>query len=183
MFIKVKELELRRTVFDETFTPGVIELGPEVEQKVPLRATGRAELVRENRGAKDIVDDIRLVGTFSTDVVVRCARCLEPVEQAVAEEFDLLYRPLGVDAKEDDASIGPGETEIGYYQGEGLLLEDVLKEQLLLALPVKLLCRANCKGLCPHCGRNLNVENCDCASTVPDPRWAALGDLRKKLER
>jgi len=60
-----------------------------------------------------------------------------------------------VDAKEDDASIGPGETEIGYYQGEGLLLEDVLKEQLLLALPVKLLCRANCKGLCPHCGRNL----------------------------
>jgi len=48
---------------------------------------------------------------------------------------------------------------------------------------VKLLCRSDCKGLCPHCGRNLNVESCDCAASVTDPRWSALGDLRKKLER
>jgi uncharacterized protein len=183
MFIKVKELELRKASFDETLTPGAIDLGKEIEQKAPLRATGRAELVQENRGAREIVDDIRLVGAFSTKVEVRCARCLEPVVQTVSESFDLLYRPLGVDAKGDDASIGPAETEIGYFTGEGLLLEDVLKEQILLALPVKLLCRASCKGLCPHCGCNLNIESCHCASNIGDPRWNALEDIRKKLER
>ncbi|HLW55696.1 MAG TPA: DUF177 domain-containing protein [Candidatus Angelobacter sp.] len=183
MFIKIKDLELRKLAFDETFPPGKIELGEDLEQKSAVKAAGTAELVRENRGAREIVEDIRLVGSFSARVQVRCARCLEPVENDLAESFDLLYRPLGVDAKGDDASIGRAETEIGYYQGGGLLLEDVLKEQLLLALPVKQVCDPGCKGLCPHCGRNLNVEACDCAATVSDPRWTALEDIRKKLER
>ena len=130
-----------------------------------------------------MVEDIRLVGSFSTEVEVRCARCLDPVDNVIAEKFDLLYRPLGVDARGDEVAISQAETEIGYYQGDGLLLEDVLKEQVLLALPVKQVCRANCKGLCPHCGKNLNVESCDCVVTMQDPRWAALEDIRKKLER
>ena len=183
MFITVKELELRKVLFDEAFPPGAIDLGQEVEQKTPLLAAGRVELVREDRGGKDIVEDIRLVGNFSTSLVLPCSRCLEPVAHAVAEAFDLLYRPLGADASGKDASIGLAEMEIGYYQGEGILLEDVLKEQVLLALPVKLLCRADCQGLCPHCGSNRNAESCNCASNVSDPRWTALGDIRKKLER
>jgi uncharacterized protein len=183
MFIKIKDLELRNLEFDESFAPGVIALGDDQVQTTPLKAMGRAELIRENRGARDVVEDIRLVGSFSTEVEVRCARCLEPVDNAIAEKFDLLYRPLGVDARGDEVAISQAETEIGYYQGEGLLLEDVLKEQVLLALPLKQVCRASCKGLCPHCGKNLNVESCDCVATMQDPRWAALEDIRKKLER
>ncbi len=64
--------------------------------------------------------------------------------------FDLIYRPLGVDRRADEVSISEAETEIGYYQGEGLLLEDALREQVLLATPVRALCREDCKGLCPH---------------------------------
>lgn len=183
MFIKIKDLELRKMEFDETIMPGVIDLGEDVRQRGPLRAAGHAELVRENRGARKVVEDIRLVGSFSADLELRCARCLEAVDNPVAEAFDLLYRPQGVDAGAEDASIGKAETEIGYYQGEGLLLEDALKEQILLALPVKQVCSPACKGLCPHCGRNLNVESCDCAATVTDQRWGALEDIRKKLER
>ena len=183
MFIKVKELELRKIVFDESFPPGVIDLIEHVEQKAPLKASGRAELLRENRGAGEVVEDIRLVGAFSTQVEIRCARCLDPVPHAVQENFDLVYRPQGVDATGEERAISIAETEIGYYQGEGLLLEDVLKEQILLALPVKQVCRRECKGLCPHCGQNLNLETCHCVSTMTDPRWAALEDIRKKLER
>lgn len=182
MFIKTKELELRNLVFDENFQPETINLGPEIRQKTPIHAAGRAELIRENRGARDVIEDIRLVGNMSTQVEVLCDRCLEPVEQNISDSFDLLYRPQGVDTIGDEVAITRAETEIGYYRGEGLLLEDVLKEQILLALPVKLVCRANCKGLCPHCGCNLNVERCDCITTMPDPRWAALEDIRKKLE-
>ena len=182
MFIKIKELELRKLVFDENLQPGTIDLGQELRQRVPLHASGRAELIRESRGSRQVVEDIRLVGSMSTQVEARCARCLDPVERDVSESFDLLYRPQGVDAAGDEAAITQAETEIGYYRGDGLLLEDVLKEQILLALPVKLVCSAECKGLCPHCGRNLNVENCDCVTTMADPRWGALEDIRKKLE-
>jgi uncharacterized protein len=183
MFIKVKDLELRKLEFDENYPPGVVELQEDVTQTSPLKASGRAELVRENRGGKNIVDDIRLVGKFSTNVEILCARCLEPVQDSVAEEFDLIYRPQGVDASGEENSINQAETEIGYYTGEGILLEDVLKEQVLLALPVKQVCNATCKGLCPHCGTNLNTGRCDCASPVSDPRWLALEDIRKKLQQ
>ena len=183
MLIKVKDLALRKIEFDESFAPGMIDLVEGVEQKTPLKASGRAELLRENWGAGKIVEDIRLVGSFSTQIEVRCARCLDPVPNRVQENFDLVYRPQGVDAVGAEASISRAETEIGYYQGEGLLLEDVLKEQILLALPVKQVCRRDCKGFCPHCGSNLNLESCNCVSTMTEPRWAALEDIRKKLER
>jgi uncharacterized protein len=183
MLIRIKDLELRKLEFDETVTPGSLDLGTDLELKGPLRACGHAELVKENRGAHSVVEDIRLVGRLSTQVGSRCARCLEPVANTVAEEFDLIFRPQGVDARGEEVSISRAETEIGYYQGEGLLLEDALKEQILLALPAKQVCSESCKGLCPHCGRNLNTETCACAGAVSDPRWTALEDIRKKLER
>jgi uncharacterized protein len=111
-----------------------------------------------------------------------CARCLEPVSRDVARKFDLLYRPQGADAGKEELSVTAAEAEVGYYQGEGLLLEDVLREQMLLALPLRVICKEECRGLCPHCGKNLNVEQCSCAEPLEDPRWAALREIREKLE-
>jgi uncharacterized protein len=111
-----------------------------------------------------------------------CARCVETVEHPLEASFDLLYRPIGVDASGAERAISTSETEIGYYNGDGLVLEDVLREQVLLSLPEKTLCRADCKGLCPGCGRNLNTEQCCCESTEADPRWSALSDLRSKIK-
>src|SRR5690348_7622371 len=98
MFIKIKDLELRKLEFDESIQPGIIDFGEDLTQTAPLRSTGRAELLRENRGAREIVEDIRLVGRFSIAIETHCARCLEAVDNSVAEEFDLVYRPQGVDA-------------------------------------------------------------------------------------
>jgi len=104
-----------------------------------------------------------------------------PVVQQVARSFDLLYRPLGVDAGQKELSVTTTEAEVSYYQGEGLLLEDAVREQVLLALPLKVICREDCKGLCPHCGKNLNTEQCSCAEPVEDLRWSALKEIRNKL--
>ena len=103
--------------------------------------------------------------------------------QDVRRDFDLLYRPLGADAGRDELSVTDAEAEIGYYEGEGVLLEDVLREQVLLAVPLKVICRDDCKGLCPHCGKNLNQEQCSCAAPGEDARWGALKEIRGKLER
>jgi len=182
MFLDIRELELHPREFEEEVQPGVIDFGSDVSQRTPLKTAGRAEVVEEHHGKHQIIKDIRLRGRLSAGLELQCARCLESVPQQVAREFELLYRPLGADAGRDELSVTDAEAEIGYYQGDGVLLEDVLREQVLLALPLKITCRENCKGLCPHCGKNLNQEQCSCAFPVDDPRWSALKEIRGRLE-
>jgi uncharacterized protein len=182
MFIEIIELQLHPVEFQEEYGPGAIDFGPDFRQISPLNATGRAQLVEEHHGRHEKLDDIRLSGDVATNVEMACARCLEPVVQNVARSFDLLYRPLGSDAGREEISVTAADAEIGYYQGEGLALEDAVREQVLLALPLKVLCREDCKGLCAHCGKNLNLERCSCAEPIEDPRWSALKDIRNKLE-
>jgi uncharacterized protein len=126
------------------------------------------------------VEDIRVRAKYQGKVDVACARCLEPVEHSLEGEFDLIFRPLGIEDG-DDHSISTSETEIGYYQKSGLVLEDVLREQVLLSLPARTLCRQDCKGLCPRCGQNLNSEACACETAPVDPRWSALSGLSSSL--
>jgi uncharacterized protein len=182
MFLDIKDLERHPLDFKEEYAPDVIDLGGEARQLTPLKTAGRAELVEEHHGKHEIIKDIRLRGRLSTELELQCARCLEPVPQKVDREFELLYRPLGIDAGRDEISVTDAEAEIGYYQGEGVLLEDVLREQVLLALPLKVTCSEDCRGLCLHCGKNLNQEKCSCTVPMEDPRWAALREIRSKLE-
>jgi uncharacterized protein len=182
MLISIRELELHELPFAQEFRPEVIDFGPDITQQTQLKATGRAELVEERRGHGKPIEDIRVVGDCSTRVELRCARCLEPVVRDISSHFDLIYRPLGADAGEDERSVRGVESDIGYYQGEGLLLEDILREQVLLAIPIKAVCSDACKGLCPRCGRNLNEGPCDCPKSTEDVRWAALSGLRDKLK-
>jgi uncharacterized protein len=182
MFLDIKDLEIRPLDFEEEIQPGAIDLGEEVRQRTALKTLGRAELVEEHHGKHQVIKDIRLRGRLSAGLELQCARCLDAVKQDVKREFELLYRPLGADAGKDELSVTDAEAEIGYYQGEGILLEDVLREQVLLALPLKITCRDDCKGLCPHCGKNLNQEQCSCAVPAEDPRWAALKEIRTRLE-
>lgn len=181
MLIEIKDLELHPIDFEEEFRLGELDLGPDLQQKTALHAAGRAQLIEEHHGKHERIKDIRVSGELSTSLELLCARCLEPVTQDVSRKFDLLYRPLGADAGREELSVTGAEAEISYYQGEGLLLEDAIREQVLLAVPLKVICRENCKGLCPHCGANQNVEGCSCAEPVEDPRWTPLKDLRSKL--
>jgi uncharacterized protein len=181
MLIRVADLQLHKLEFKQDFQPGDIEFGLDLNQVGALHAEGRAEVIVEHRGHKQDIDDIRVVAKLDATMEVGCARCLEPVQFTVNRAFDLLYRPLGVDRRAEEVSISEADTEIGYYDGDALLLEDVLREQVLLASPVKLVCREDCKGLCPQCGANLNDETCNCQQPG-DPRWAALSDLKNKLQ-
>lgn len=183
MLIEIRELEAHAVDFEEQISPGVIDFGPGIRQKGDLRSAGRAELVQEHHGKHQLINDIRVAGGFSARLELACARCLEPISRDVAKNFDLLYRPQGIDAGREELSVTAAEAEVGYYQGQGLLLEDVLREQILLALPLKAICREDCRGLCPHCGSNLNLEQCQCAEPLEDPRWEALKNIRQRLER
>ncbi len=156
------------------YTPDVLQVGP-------LSVTGRAALLVEHHGHKEVVEDIRLRASYDGDFTLLCARCLDPVPQRLTGDFDLIFRPEAADSDSGERSITEEETEIGYYEERGLVLDDVVREQVLLSLPNRTLCSPDCKGLCQHCGANLNTATCNCERASTDPRWSALAGLAGKL--
>ena len=179
MLISVRALALRPLDFDEKLAAGALDLGPEMKQVGSLSTRGRAQVISEHRGPRQVLNDLRITGKLKTTVELQCARCLTPVRQAVEREFELLYRPLGADKGREETPVNEAESEISYYEGDGLKLEDLLREQVMLAVPMRVLCDESCKGLCAHCGKNLNTGECQCAAAATDPRWEALKDLKK----
>jgi uncharacterized protein len=182
MQFNVIDLEREPIQFSVALPPDAIGYGGEAEQLGNLAAEGRAEVLHEHRGPKEIVADIRLKGSFSGVFQIPCARCVEPVQHPLSGEFDLLFRPSEVDATGAEHAISTPETEIGYYDNGGLALEDVLREQVLLSLPAKTLCQPDCKGLCPRCGQNRNETVCACDEGPSDPRWGALAELGSRIK-
>ena len=170
MFFDIQVLEKKKIRFDEAFAPGAIDLvDHDVEQIGDLRASGVAELV-DPWGVREI----RIRGMIQGDMDAVCARCLEPIRLHVSRPIDLFYRPMAEIARDEEVAISEAETEIGFYEGEGLELIDVVREQIVIELPMRSICGEDCLGICPTCGKNRNREACLCQASFPDPRWEAL---------
>jgi len=172
VFIDVRELELRPAEFTVEIPPGEIDyLDVKLRQNGPLKAAGKAELVLGS------LEEIRVSGHISVQMEADCDRCLEPAALPVESDFVLYYRPVAEDYG-GEAEVGSDEAEMGFYEGAGVELNDVLREQILLALPMQRVCQESCKGICPVCGQNRNLKDCDCHAETSDDRWAALKMLK-----
>lgn len=185
MLISLQNLKLHKDVleFQEEYPAGTFDLGSDVRQSGKLDSAGRAMLVEEHDGHRGTLDDIRVVGSLRADLEILCARCLDPVPYPVKRQFDLLYRPAGSDIGEDkEVELQDKDAAISYYEGNGVELAELLREQILLEVPLKTVCKGDCKGLCPQCGRNLNAGQCECAQSATDPRWDALRELKDRLK-
>lgn len=173
MFLSVREMELRKIRFDETLPAGQIDFsGEDLEQVSPLHVTGSAEVMPESDG------EVRIQGQYTVEMAAQCDRCLARARFPLNAGFDLFYRPVSVIARNEEVEIDEGETEIGFYEGGGLDLEEILEEQVLLALPMQRTCSDVCKGICPVCGTNRNETACDCKIDHASDRWGALRDLQ-----
>jgi uncharacterized protein len=171
------DLEKESLTIHESIGQGIIDYAVDIAQIGALPVDGQADLIVEHRGSHEFVNDIRLRASYKGSFEVLCARCVEPVPVPLAGSFDLIFRPHDADAEMGERAITVDETEIGYYEESGLLLEDVVREQVLLSLPSRTLCKEDCKGLCPSCGQNLNNASCNCDPAAADPRWNALAGL------
>ena len=166
MRITLAELELHRVTASESYAPGLLDFhGAEFRQTAPLNLKATAELL----GA-----EIRIQGNLTTRLEASCDRCLGSVEIPVSRDFDLFYRPLQTIAKEEEIEIPADEMEVGFYSGDGIELADVATEQVILAVPMKVICSGECRGLCPVCGANRNLTHCDCAPPQQDSPFASL---------
>ena len=166
MLITLHELELHRVVVAKTYAPGALDYqGAEFRQIDDLHVNAVAELAGT---------EIRIRGAVRTRLEATCSRCLESVALPVEREFDLTYRPMSTIARDEEIELPPDELDVGFYEGDGIQLADVMIEQVILTFPMKVICREDCRGLCPTCGADRNRETCQCPEPQVDSPFAAL---------
>ncbi|MBK5291234.1 MAG: DUF177 domain-containing protein [Acidobacteriia bacterium] len=174
LFFDVKELELRKVPFQASLEAGAIEWFDEkLKQTTAIEVTGTAEF-------DALFEEIRVYGHLAGTMGSECDRCLAAVELRVDDEFDLRYRPVHPEwetAGKPETPLDEQDVEVGFYEGAGVALEDIVREQVLLSLPMQRLCRPECKGICPQCGENRNEKVCGCRDKQVDERWAALKNI------
>jgi uncharacterized protein len=119
-------------------------------------------------------------GRVEANVLMDCARCLEPVHQSVVQSFALVLRLVrGGEVSGPEAESGDDFIVLPEHTEEFDLLP-IVRERIILALPLKPLCREDCRGLCPRCGANRNTESCDCTDERQDERWSQLRKLKEQ---
>ncbi|HEC32366.1 MAG TPA: DUF177 domain-containing protein [Deltaproteobacteria bacterium] len=113
-------------------------------------------------------------GTFK----LLCHRCGEAFEFILEEAFEFLLVGKEFSPKEEEHELTPEEMDYEFFDGEKIDVEKILVEQIFLAMPQKILCREDCKGLCPQCGANLNNETCNCSQLRINPMFRALANWK-----
>lgn len=175
-FIDLKDLAQDPVSVEGQFAPGDIDFtGEPVRQTGPLQWSAKIERAGE---------DIRVAGTLEVPVELSCSRCLEPVIQEIEKPFDLFFRQIddSVFDEDDEIELSDEDTRTSFFSGTQLAVGDILREQVLLALPMKALCKVDCQGLCPSCGTNLNQGACACPKEQFSPHMDQLLEIKRKLE-
>ena len=140
----------------------------------------RVRVISPPQVSCDIRQEERSVGVngrVESRVQVECDRCLKPVELAVDSRFKLEYVTADEYKTQQDAELTIEDLDLNVFDGEVIDIDALVAEELLLAAPDHLLCKEDCKGICPVCGSDRNAADCGCDTSEVDPRWAGLKEL------
>jgi uncharacterized protein len=108
-------------------------------------------------------------GTATLEWTSECRRCLTPVTEQMVVEVSEMYQQM------------PEDSDAYVIENDQINLLPMMRENILLAIPLGPLCRVDCPGFCPDCGQDLADGSCTCQKTVSDPRWSALDTLKGAL--
>lgn len=179
--MKTRSLQIAIKAIPDTGKEVAIDLGPEwfahwrTEDPglefTNARITGSVELTKHGH-------DILVRGHLAGYLDLACSRCLESFTQPVAADFDLLLVPGPGAAATEEEELSATDLDLDYYTGEVVDLESLLREQIILLIPIKPLCDETCQGLCPQCGANLNRETCQCRPEAGNSPFADLAKLK-----
>lgn len=124
-----------------------------------------------------VKDKLHVQGETLIRLIMPCDRCLEDVENTFHIAIDRSVHPDGASDGVDDAD------ELSFMDGYMLDVDKLVQDELVVALPTKVLCKEDCKGLCSICGTNLNYHTCDCDKESKDPRMAAIQDIFRSFNQ
>jgi len=171
MRIELENLKGSKGDFAHVYQPE--ELNPvddRIQLIAPIAVNGKVRLAG---------NEVFVNGHVETRAQVECDRCLKPIELPVNADFALEYITGSEYESTDVAELSEGEMSVAVFDGEAIDVDEIVKEQILLAVPTRMLCREDCKGICPECGIDRNTGECTCTKEEIDPRWAALKNLTK----
>jgi DUF177 domain-containing protein len=170
MRIEIDKLEEHGGKFERLYDAKELPLDdPEVRLVEPAEVSGRVR--REGT-------EVALSGQLRAKLEVVCGRCLQPVELPISADFSERFVRTVSWAADEQHELQPEDLNISVFDGEALELDDLVREELLLAVPVNVLCREDCKGLCPSCGIDRNLSKCQCEAGEVDSRWQKLKELQ-----
>jgi uncharacterized protein len=161
-----------------------LEFSLEVESQhchLPSDIGEYLEPIHFDAHVRKVEEKVFITGRISAHIKMNCARCLQPHEERIDDTFEATYLPQpDIQEKEEEIELEEIDLDVSYYTGNSIALYDVLREQLLLLIPLKPLCKPDCAGLCPSCGKDLNTGTCHCNRRSVDPRLAVLEQLLHK---
>ncbi len=126
-------------------------------------------------------DHIRIQGTIRGTLQVICHRCLKPFHWPLDENVDVFLVEEQKVPVEEETELEDEELDFDFFDGEIIEIDQLVAEQIFLALPLKTLCSENCRGICPHCGANLNEEECKCEGGRKASPFAKLESIKSRL--
>jgi uncharacterized protein len=172
MKINIKDLVSEFTEF--TFTVPVAEFDFSPEEAI------LKEAVHVDVKVEKLRKDILLQGNVKGQLELECSRCLNHFLVPVNESFQLIFQPFSPRTTEEEIELVKQDLDVAFYKDDIIDLTEIVREQILLSIPMIAVCDQSCRGLCPHCGQNLNQKTCQCVTETIDPRWHKLQDMAKK---
>jgi uncharacterized protein len=170
MIIELANVPIRPKSIELKFQPNEIDLDPDDAVLAgPVTFAGETEKVHER---------VHVRGHVAAEAEIACFRCLQPVRRSLDIDFDDVFVGEESGPTEAEIALAIEDLNIAIAEGGTIDLADVAREQLLLALSDQVLCKEDCRGLCPKCGANRNLLDCKCIEKEIDPRWSALRDLK-----
>lgn len=170
MRIELDRLEEQGGKFSRTYEIGELSLDDtEVRLVKPAEVSGR---VRRDR------KEVELRGELQARIETACDRCLQPVELPIRAEFKERFVPAVSWRAEQQHELQEEDLNLAVFDGEAIVLDDLVREEILLAVPGHILCREDCQGLCPVCGIDRNRSSCQCETREIDSRWHGLNELQ-----
>lgn len=172
MSIEIDSLTKAGKSFAHTYSPAEMALDDEqlrLLEEVKLSGTAARNGER-----------VRIDGTLHTKVEKKCDRCLRPTVAPLETTFTVRFVPQAEELSRESPVLEAEDLDVSILDGDKIDLDEVAREQILLEVGLRSLCREDCRGLCSTCGADLNEGECGCTNTAVDPRWAALAALREK---
>ena len=149
-----------------------LEFQETVKVSIPLLSPVKALLRLEKVGSEVLVR-----GEVATRMELQCSRCLRNFPKDMDMKIDVVYHPVEELRGEERHEVREDELDMGFYRDDELDIRDLVVEQILLNVPMKPLCSETCRGICPKCGADMNVNPCTCEQQETDPRLAVLKKL------
>ena len=172
MRVELESLERHGGRFAHNYEPGELDLNEErVTLVAPPRVSGRIQ-------QSDSKVTVR--GEATAELQLECDRCLKSVLIPVSSSFEVEYVTPDTYQADPAAELLDEDLSLSVFDGGVIDIDDLVREQILLALPVQVLCQQECQGLCPECGGDRNDADCKCEEAEIDPRWAGLKEIANR---